>query len=116
LGGGVSFTPGRCTCLGPAWVRLSSWLGPGCSVAAATPAAVGLLLWAVQWWRPRIVDHAAAVGLGCLGGIVAAAGVLAALFPPSLTKGTLVPWLEACAGLAAAAAAIRAARAGRSSG
>jgi hypothetical protein len=119
---GIAFAAAVLVTLLP-WTRfghasgpLDAWRWARWSLVAAIAAAVGLLLWAVQWWRPRIVDHAAAVGLGCLGGIVAAAGVLAALFPPSLTKGTLVPWLEAFAGLAAAAAAIRAAGAGRSSG
>jgi phosphatidylserine synthase len=118
---GIAFAAAAILTLLP-WTRfghasgpLDAWRWARWSLVAAVAAVAGLAVWALQWWRPRVVDRTAALVLTVLGGIVAAAAALAAVFPPSLTKGTVVPWLEAVAGMAAAAVAIRAARAGGTS-
>ena len=92
---------------------LDAWRWARWSLVASVAAAAGVALWALQWWRPRIVDRAAAIALAALGALVCVAGLLAGAFPPPLTKDTAAPWVEAAAGLTAAAASVRAARSSR---
>ncbi len=117
---GVSFVAAALVTLVP-WTRfggasgwLDAWRWPRWSLLASTAAAAGAVLWALQWWRPRIVDRAAAIVLVSLGVLACAASLLAGAYPPPLTKDTAAPWVEAAAGLAAVAASVRAIRRSRS--
>jgi hypothetical protein len=110
-GVGVAF--GVCVALSTLpWTRFGhasgpfdAWRWPRWSLLAVVGAAVGLAIWAFQWWRPRMTDRTALLLLASLAAITAIGGVLAGLFPAPLTKSAWVPWVVAAIGAVAAFAA-----------
>lgn len=98
------------TRFGSASGALDAWRWPQWSLLVAAVAALGLGLWAYQWWRPRMTDRTAGKILAVLAGTVAVGSSLAALFPPALTRTTPLPVIECVVALAGVAASVRVVR------
>lgn len=103
----VALTSLPWTRFGHASGSFDAWRWPRWSLLAGVGAVVGLALWAFQWWRPRMTDRTALLLLASVAAVTALGGVLAGLFPPPLTKSTLVPWVAAAIGAVATLAAAR---------
>ena len=84
---------------------LDAWRWPRGSLLAAVGAAVGLAIWAFQWWRPRMTDRTALLLLASVAAVTCLGGVLAGMSPAPLTKSTWVPWAVAAIGGVATLAA-----------
>ncbi len=84
---------------------LDAWRWPRWSLLASVGAVIGLVIWAFQWWRPRMTDRTALLLLASLTAVTGFGGVLAGLSPAPLTKSTWVPWAVAAIGALATFAA-----------